>query len=139
MNPVSYTHLDVYKRQIYQHVINQITKQHIHEIEQQGMVCMRQNIDEAESPQILANYLGKVIRQKLEEIENQEDRVNLINNILKEAGIIDEIQIAEPSKLLTEVMSRQQALLQAESRIQTIRDVYKRQGVGIWRLVDIGR
>ena len=69
------------------------------------MVCMRQNIDEAESPQILANYLGKVIRQKLEEIENQEDRVNLINNILKEAGIIDEIQIAEPSKLLTEVIA----------------------------------
>ena len=81
------------KKGIYEHVINQITKQHIHEIEQQGMVCMRQNIDEAESPQILANYLGKVIRQKLEEIENQEDRVNLINNILKEAGIIDEIQI----------------------------------------------
>ena len=70
------------KKGIYEHVINQITKQHIHEIEQQGMVCMRQNIDEAESPQILANYFGKVIRQKLEEIENQEDRVNLINNIL---------------------------------------------------------
>ena len=104
------------KKGIYEHVINQITKQHIHEIEQQGMVCMRQNIDEAESPQILANYFGKVIRQKLEEIENQEDR-------LKEAGVIDEIQIAEPSKLLTEVMSRQQALLQAESRIQTIRPI----------------
>lgn len=111
------------KKGIYEHVINQITKQHIHEIEEQGMVCMLQNIDEAESPQILANYLGKVIRQKLEEIENQEDRVNLINNILKEAGVIDEIQIAEPSKLLTEVMSRQQALLQAESRIQTIRPI----------------
>ena len=41
------------KKGIYEHVINQITKQHIHEIEQQGMVCMRQNIDEAESPQIL--------------------------------------------------------------------------------------
>ena len=38
-------------------------------------------------------------------------------------GVIDEIQIAEPSKLLTEVMSRQQALLQAESRIQTIRPI----------------
>ena len=111
------------KKGIYEHVINQITKLHIHEIEEQGMVCMLQNIDEAESPQILANYLGKVIRQKLEEIENQEDRVNLINNILKEAGVIDEIQIAEPSKLLTEVMSRQQALLQAESRIQTIRPI----------------
>ena len=51
------------KKGIYEHVINQITKQHIHEIEQQVMVCMRQNIDEAESPQILANYFGKVIRQ----------------------------------------------------------------------------
>ena len=29
------------KKGIYEHVINQITKQHIHEIEQQGMVCMR--------------------------------------------------------------------------------------------------
>ena len=47
------------KKGIYEHVINQITKQHIHEIEEQGMVCMLQNIDEAESPQILANYLGR--------------------------------------------------------------------------------
>lgn len=28
------------KKGIYEHVINQITKLHIHEIEEQGMVCM---------------------------------------------------------------------------------------------------
>lgn len=108
---------------IYEHIINQEVENSIHEAEQQHLVCKRKEIDEAESPQVLANYLAKAIRQKLEETENQLDRVTLINNILSEVGALNEMQITEPTNLLAEVMSRQQATLQNESHTETVRPV----------------
>lgn len=84
---------------------------------------MKNNIDNAESPQILADYLAKVIRNKLEEIEEQQDRVNMINKILSEAGLLEEMQIVDYDNLLTEVMTHQQYLFQSQSRSQTIRPI----------------
>jgi len=108
---------------IYEHIINQKVENSIHKAEQQNLVCKRKEIDNAESPQVLANYLAKAIRQKLEDIEDQQARVTIINNILAEVGIVDEMQIIEPKNLLAEVMSRQQETLQKESKTETIRPV----------------
>ena len=66
------------KKGIYEQIINKETERDIKRAEDDGMVCVQQAIDGAESPHILADYLAKVIRQKLEETENQQDRVNLI-------------------------------------------------------------
>ena len=49
------------KQGIYEDVINKETEQKIHETERSGLVCVQQQIDNAESPQILANYLAKAI------------------------------------------------------------------------------
>lgn len=99
------------KKGIYEQIINKETERDIKRAEDDGMVCVQQTIDGAESPHILADYLAKVIRQKLEETENQQDRVNLINRIMIDAGLMDETQIVNSKDLLTEVMSQQQALL----------------------------
>ena len=109
------------KTGIYEHIINQETERLIQETEQNQLVCIRQEVDTAESPQMLAHYLAETIRQKLEETEQQEDRIQLINNILATAGLLDVQQIVEPKSLLTEVMSAQQSALQKESNSQTIR------------------
>ncbi|MEG1905194.1 MAG: DUF3427 domain-containing protein [Bacteroidales bacterium] len=111
------------KKGIYEHIINQETERNIKESEQQGFVCLQQPMDEAESPQILANYLAKAICQKLEDTETQLDRVTLVNRILTNAGLIDDKQIINPSDLLTEVLNQQQATLQKESHTQTIRPI----------------
>lgn len=111
------------KKGIYEHLINQETERNIIEAEQQGLVCLQQPMDEAESPQILANYLAKAICRKLEDTENQEDRVNLVNRILTNVGVINDTQITNPSDLLVEVLNQQQAAIQKESRTQTIRPV----------------
>ena len=111
------------KQGIYEHIINQETDRKIQEAEQSGLVCVQQSIDTAESPQMLANYLANAIRQKLEDTEEQQDRVNLINRIMIDAGLIDDKQIAKPSDLLTEVMSQQQAALLSESHTQTVRPI----------------
>ena len=57
------------KQGIYEHIINQETDRNIQLAKQSGLVCVQQQIDTAESPQILANYLANAIRQKLEDTE----------------------------------------------------------------------
>lgn len=111
------------KKGIYEHIINQETEREISETEKSGMVCMKQNMDDAESSKILADYLANAIRQKLEETEEQIDRVTLVNRIMINAGLIDDMQICEPSDLLTEVMSREQSLLHKAANQNTVRPV----------------
>ena len=111
------------KQGIYEHIINLETERDIQQAEQSGLVCVQQPIDNAESPQMLANYLANTIRQKLEDTEEQQDRVNLINRIMVDAGLIDDKQIVKPADLLAEVMTQQQSALQNQSNTQTIRPI----------------
>ena len=113
----------ILKQGIYEHIINQETERDIQQAEQSGLVCVQQQIDNAESPQMLANYLANAICQKLEDTEEQQDRVNLINRIMIDAGLLDDKQIVKPTDLLAEVMSQQQAALQNESHTQTVRPI----------------
>ena len=106
---------------IYEHIINNELERQIQEVEVGETACSYQKIDEAESPQLLADYLAKVIRQKLEDLESQNDRVALVNNILTKAGIMNEMQIVDQNNLLAEVMTKQQALLQ--SHTETVRPI----------------
>lgn len=108
---------------IYEHIINLKTERDIKQAEKVGLVCVQQQIDTAESPQMLANYLANAIRQKLEDTEEQQDRVNLINRIMINAGLIDDKQIVKPSDMLAEVISQQQAALLTESHTQTVRPI----------------
>ena len=113
----------VLKQGIYEQIINQETERNIKQADQSGLVCVQQPIDSAESPQMLANYLANAIRQKLEDTEEQQDRVNLINRIMIDAGLMDDKQIVKPSDLLAEVMSQQQAALQTQSNTETVRPI----------------
>ena len=96
------------KQGIYEHIINLKTERDIQQAEQSGLVCVQQPIDNAESPQMLANYLANAIRQKLEDTEEQLDRVNFINRIMIDAGELDDKQIVKPADLLAEVITKQQ-------------------------------
>lgn len=109
------------KKGIYENIINQEIERDIHTAESQQMVCIREQMDDAESPKILADYLAKAIRQKLEDTENLHDRMTIVNKILSEYGLVDDIQIADTSNLLMEVMTQQKDLLQRSSRSETVR------------------
>ena len=109
------------KKGIYENIINQEIERDIHTAESQQMVCIREQMDDAESPKILADYLAKAIRQKLEDTENLHDRMMIVNKILSEYGLVDDIQIADTSNLLMEVMTQQKDLLQRSSRSETVR------------------
>ena len=109
------------KKGIYENIINQEVERDIQEAESQQLVCLREQIDEAESPKILADYLAKAIRQKLEDTEDMHDRMTLVNRILAEYGLVEEVQIADTSNLLMEVMTQQKNLLQKHSHSETVR------------------
>ena len=108
---------------IYEHIINQDTEQEIQEAEQSGLACTHLPIDSAEAPKVLADYLANAIRQRLEDIDEQAERVTLINRIMHEAGLLDGKRITNPTDLLAEVMSRQQATLQRASQTHTVRPI----------------
>lgn len=109
------------KKGIYEQIIDQYTNELIETTEQHELVCQRKEMDNAESPQLLANYLAKVIQRKLEETEEEADRVRLINTMLSQAGIVAEEQIIEPANLLAEVMTKQQNLIQEQTQTHTVR------------------
>ena len=111
------------KKGIYEHIINKETGNKIQQAEKSGLVCIKQPIDDAESPQMLANYLANAIRQKLEETEEHNERVAIINRIMIDAGLVDEKQIVNNNDILTEVMSHQQSILQNQSNSQTVRPI----------------
>ena len=76
------------KKGIYENIISQEVERDIHAVESQQMVCIREQIDNAESSKILADYLSKAIRLKLEETENLHDRMTMVNKILSEYGLM---------------------------------------------------
>lgn len=109
------------KQGIYENIINEETESKIHETESQKFVCIRKPIDEAEASKILAQYLANVIQNRLENTDNLQERVNFINKILSDNGLMGELKIADASNLLMEVMSEQKKLLQESSHSETIR------------------
>lgn len=109
------------KKGVYEQLINQQTEKDIAESEQHQLHCQLQEIDQAESPQMLADYLAKIIQKKLEDTEEQCDRVHLINRILSDAGLHQDFQITQTENLLAEVISHEQALKQEQNKSQTIR------------------
>ena len=111
------------KQGIYEHIINSQIEKEITKAEDVGLVCKKQPVDNAESPKLLADYLAKVICQKLEDTEAQQDRVNIINRILINAGLMDDTQIVDSTDLLYEVMSRQESILHTQSKTETVRPI----------------
>lgn len=109
------------KKGIYENIINDQLDKDIMEAENNNLTCNLQNIDNAESPKMLADYIANILQKKLEDTEEQQDRINIVNNILSGVGLTEEYQITQSKSLLAEVISKEQAAIQAESQTSIIR------------------
>ena len=109
------------KKGIYENIINQQLDKDIIEAKNNDLTCNLQNIDSAESPKMLADYIANVLRKKLEDTEEQKDRIRLVNNILSGVGLNEDFQITQPESLLAEVISKEQAAIQTESQTNIVR------------------
>ncbi len=110
------------KKGIYEKIIDIETNKDIIEAEENNLYCVREEMDSAESPKILADYLSDVIRKRLEDLEESQDRISIINNIFKCCGI-DDTEIVDKKNLLMEVMKNQDFLMQNQARTKTIRPI----------------
>ncbi|MGL4994446.1 MAG: DUF3427 domain-containing protein [Bacteroidales bacterium] len=109
------------KEGIYEHIIDNIIDKAIQQAKDKAMHCIKQKVDSAESPHILAKYIANALQKKLEEIDSEEDRISVVNKVLREAGIDNRIDIQESTSLLSEVVGREKSILQRESGSQTVR------------------
>ncbi len=109
------------KKGVYEKLINGETYAQIEEAQARELVCLKEKMDEAESPWILSKYLANVIRRRLEEVEELNNRVKLINGILHSCGYDENGNEVKSEELLTEVMEGTKNMLQRDSHSATPR------------------
>ena len=107
---------------IYENLISNETADQIEELTERNLVADRQIIDEAESPKLLSEYIAGVICKKLEDKNmTTEERVDLVNQILTEAGVSNDDIICDTEHLLSEVMTTQEKESKKITEKETIR------------------
>ncbi len=109
------------KKGVYEDIINKDKEEQIRQTEKEGLRCNLDEVDNSELPSLLANYYAKILKNKLEILENNQDRINLVNNVLLQTGVGEELQITKSNDLLAEVVSNEDALIQKESKTTVVR------------------
>lgn len=106
------------RKGIYENIISGELSEEIREAESRQLVCCRQDIDTAESPRMLADYLAEIIRRKLDDDSlTTSDKARYVNRILKMSATDDNDLIANESQYLSEVKTpEQQAAEKATGR-----------------------
>ena len=107
---------EMLKKGIYEDIINHEKQDEIIHTEECGLRCNLDKIDNAELPNMLANYYAKILKNKLEVIEEKEDRIKLVNRALSDIGVEEGLTITNMEALLAEVMSNEDALMLKESK-----------------------
>ena len=91
------------KKGVYENLISKEVAEDIQRAEENNMECVKTNIDSAESPALLAQYLSKIIQNKLDDKNfSNDERTDFVNSLMKLAQIDDKNHIDE-NKLLAEV------------------------------------
>jgi superfamily II DNA or RNA helicase/HKD family nuclease len=73
----------------------------------QGLVCKEDKLDDAESPSMLAEYIGKLVKRRLEEDMSAEERANVANKII-ELLSDDDDKVTDEKHILSEVIDAQE-------------------------------
>lgn len=92
---------------------NLITNELLQDIEQagnNGLVCQKDDIDNAESPSMLAEHINKLLRNRLSDDNlTAEERTLFVNRLVDFLGENSEEKIADEKKMLAAVISQEEA------------------------------
>jgi superfamily II DNA or RNA helicase/HKD family nuclease len=110
------------KKGIYEHLITGEMLRNIEESEAQGLVCKRAPIDEAESPSMLADYLGLKLKNLLKDMP-REKRAEFTNRVVEVATDDNaDDDVADDKEMLAEVISAEtEGIRKATNQQQTLR------------------
>lgn len=105
---------------VYEHIITQDLKKDMSETEAQGLLCLEENVDEAESPSLIAEYIGNLVKKRLEDGLSPEERTSVANHII-ELLSDDDDKIANDKNLLAEVIDAQESATRKATKKSAIR------------------
>lgn len=102
----------------YENLITHALQSDMRQAATDGLVCKEDDIDEAESPLMLAEHVRKMVCNRLsDENLSAEERVDFVNRLIDFLGEEKEDKIADEHKMLSAVVSRQEdARLRATSQ-----------------------
>jgi superfamily II DNA or RNA helicase/HKD family nuclease len=105
---------------IYEHLITEQLQRSIDLTTAQGMSCLKEKVDEAEAPSLLAEYIGQLIKRRLAESDSADDRASLANRLIEMLSSDDD-KIADEKQLLAEVISAEESATRRVSKQAAVR------------------
>lgn len=94
---------------VYENLITDEVKREMRQASHEGWICQQDDIDEAESPSLLAEHVSRVIKNRLSDDHlSIEARVGLVNRLMDFLGEGANERIIEGRKLLSSVVSPQE-------------------------------
>lgn len=93
----------------YENLITCELQQDMLQAENDGLVCKQDDIDNAESPSMLAEHVHKIINNRLsDENLSAEERVQFVNRLIDFLGEEKEEKVFDEKQMLSAVVSRQE-------------------------------
>ena len=95
---------------LYENLITNELLQDIEQASHNGFLCQKDDIDNAESPSMLAEHINKLLRNRLsDENLTAEERKLFVNRLIDFLGEDSEEKIADEKSILAAVFSREEA------------------------------
>lgn len=99
----------ILKEGIYENLITDGLKQEMLDASVEGLVCKQEDIDGAESPNMLTEHLCRIIRNRLaDESLTTEERASFVNRLIDFLGEDKEEKIVDDKQMLAAVVSAQE-------------------------------
>lgn len=93
----------------YENLITEELQTDMRETECDGLVCKRDEIDDAESPSMLAEHIGRIVNNRLsDENLSAEERVAFVNRLIDFIGEQEEDRVVKDREMLSAVVSKQE-------------------------------
>ena len=101
----------------YENIITGELKQEMQRAESNGLVCKQEEIDNAESPSMLAHHINKLVLNRLsDENLSAEERTAFVNRLIEFLGEDQDEKVIDDKNMLTAVVTQQE-----EARMQVTR------------------
>lgn len=93
----------------YENLITEELQTDMRETECDGLVCKRDEIDDAESPSMLAEHIGRIVSNRLSDDNlSAEERVAFVNRLIDFIGEQKEDRVVKDREMLSAVVSKQE-------------------------------
>lgn len=103
---------------VYENLLSESLQKDVEQTQQAGLVCLESEVDSAEHPKMLADYVANAVRKRLEdESLSSEERILLVNRLLQDTDSTPDSSLVQTSNILSAVITpEERARLQATDK-----------------------